>query len=210
MIYSFKATSELFNDNLTVNSEKELALVYQAAALCEKADVKVKNINSELLTEAYDDAGVQSNFYNDTLYISKKPLNSIGTLIKDFSEFAHLAIPFAIVCAAKGIQADLKGLQALTNGAGGEAVSMFQKEIYRFNINTDFCDQSKLKIYNNKAIQQKSKPVNVAADEDLCMSFIPLAVVFGNIEINLAADFFERYPRMNELLAALNFSFDKI
>lgn len=210
MLYSFTGPSEIINDNLVVKSEDELAFVYLTAALCEKVDLKIENINSEVLTAVYDDAGIQSNFYDNRLYISKKPLSINGTVIKDFSEYAHLAVPFAIVCAAKGIQADLKGLETLIKEKRASAISMFQKEIYRFHINTDFCDFSKLKIYNNKTVHAKSKPVNVSANDSLSLNFITLAVVFGKIEIELADDFFERHPEISGLLESLNFSFNKI
>jgi hypothetical protein len=209
MLYSFSGPSEIINDNLAVKSEEELAFVYLTAALCEKADLKIENINSEALAAVYEDAGIQSNFYDNRLYITKKPLHINGTLIKDFSEHAHLAIPFAIVCAAKGIQADLKGLETLVKEKG-TAVAMFQKEIYRFHINTDFCDHSKLKIFNNKGIKQKTKPVKVSSDDTLTMNFIPLATFFKNMEIELAEDFFERNGELAALLASLNFSYNKI
>ena len=209
MIYSFNAPREIINDHLTVLSENELAFVYVTAALSEKADLKIKSINSDLLAAVYDDAGIQSNYYDDTLYISTKPLNINGTLVKDFSGYAQYAIPYAIVCAAKGIQADLKGLEYFSKEKGAEEISKFQKEIYRFNINTDFCDHSKLKIYNNKTIQLKSKPVNVAPVHSLSINFIPLAVTFGKIEIEMTADYFEINPEIILLLKSLNFSFTK-
>jgi hypothetical protein len=209
MLYSFTKTAEIISGNLIVKSKEGLAFVYESIALCEKADVTAENINDEALTEVYSDAGVQSNFYDNRLYLTKKPISKTGVLIKDFSECPHLALGFAVVCAAKGMLADLKGLDALTREKGTSVVADFQKEIYRFNINTDFCDYSKLKIFNNKEMKQKSKPLNSGTNDFLGILFIPLAIVFGKIEIELPDDFEEKNREIISLLGSLNIKFEK-
>ncbi|HKR03416.1 MAG TPA: hypothetical protein VJY62_02185 [Bacteroidia bacterium] len=209
MLYSFTKTAETISGNLIVKSKEGLAFVYEAIALSEKADIRVENINDEVLTAVYDDAGVQSNFYDNRLYVTKKPVSKTGILIKDFSECPHLVLGFAVVCAAKGMLADLKGLEALTKEKGTGVVADFQKEIYRFNINTDFCDYSKLKIFNNKEIKQKSKPLNSGTNDFLSIPFIPLAIVFGKMEIELPDDFEEKYSEIISLLGSLNVKFEK-
>lgn len=209
MLYSFTKTSKPLNEHLIVSSKEALAFVYETIALCEKADIKIENINDETLASVYDDVGVQSNFYDNRLYLTKKPINTNGTLIKDFSESPHHAIPFAIVCAAKGMLADLKGLESLTKENGTDAIALFQKEIYRFSINTDFCDYSKLKIYNSKEMKPKTKPVNLAANDFVSITFIPLAIVLGKIEMELPDNFEEKNSELISLLPGLNLAFEK-
>jgi|GEM_PF-3198145 len=209
MLYSFSKTADTISGDLIVHSKDTLTFVYGIIALCEKADVKIANMHDELLAAVYDDAGVQSNFYGNHLYLSKKPLNSSGVLIKDFSACPDVVIPFATVCAAKGILADLKGLDILTREKGTGVIADFQKEIYRFNINTDFCDYSKLKIYNTKEMKPKSKPVNFGENYFLSIPFIPLAMVFGKIEIEMPDDFEEKNSELISLLGSLNVKFEK-
>ena len=209
MLYSFSKTSDSINGTLTVSSNDSLAFVYETIALAEKADVKIENMNDEQLAAVYDEVGVQTNFYDNTLFLSKKPLNISGTLIKDLSATPLLAFPFAIVCAAKGILADLKGLDTFTQEKGADVISLFQKEMYRFHINTDFCDHSKLKIYNNKELQPKTKPVHITGADFLSTSFIPLVITFGKIEIEMVHDFEETNKEVISLLAPLNIVLEK-
>jgi hypothetical protein len=224
MLYIFTKTGDCINDNLIVNSETQLTFVYQTVALSEKADVKIvpegplkesfvtfgEKINNQKMAAVYDEAGVQSDFYDNLIHLSKKPVNKTGILIKDFSENPHLAFSFAIVCAANGMSADLKGLESLTKEKGTSVVSLFQKEIYRFNINTDFCDYSKLKIYNNKVMQPKLKPVNAGANDFVNISFIPLAVFFGKIEVELPGDFEEKNKDLISWLEGLSLKIKRL
>jgi hypothetical protein len=209
MLYSFTKMAEAISGNLIVSSKEALAFAYETIALAEKADVKIENLHDDALAAVYDDAGVQSNYYDKTLYLTKKPLSVAGILIKDFSPYPDHAVSFAIVCAAKGMLADLKGLESLTKEKGTNVISLFQKEIYRFHVNTDFCDNSKLKIYNNKEMKPKTKPVNMGANDFLSIPFIPLAIVFGKIEMELPDDFEAAHSDLVAMLEGLNLKLEK-
>ena len=209
MLYTFTKTNDVINGNLAVNSPDNLAFIYETIALSEQADVKIENAGDEILSALFGSIGVQTSFSESSVHLSKKEADVSKALIKDFSGCPQFAVPFAIVCAAKGILADLKGLERLTKENGTDSISFFQKEMYRFNINTDFCDYSKLKIYNNKEMKTKTKPVNLAAFDFLNIPFIPLAMLFGKIEIEMSADFEEKNTELFSLLPALNLKFEK-
>jgi hypothetical protein len=209
MIYSFTRTDDAINGILPVSSKEALAFVYETIALAAKADVKIENMHDEQLAAVYDDAGVQTNYYDNTLFLTKKPLSVSGTLLKDFSSNPQHAVAFAIVCAAKELLADLKGLEFFTKDNGTGVIASFQKEMYRFEINTDFCDHSKLKIYTNKGMQQKARPVRMGGSGFAGIAFIPLAMVFGNIEIEMADDFETSHEELVSLFGALNLRLEK-
>lgn len=198
------------NQKFFINLEAELVFIYELIALSGTTEVNIENKKDEVLAELFNSIGIKTIFNDNNIEISKTTIHHPETIIKDFSDFPQLGIPFSIVCAANGIQADLKGLESLRSENGPDIISLLQRELYHFNINTDFCDGSKLKIYNNKPIHPKSKPINVSTDDSLSISFIPLVAYFGKIEIELKDDFFEKYPWLDPLLLQLNFLIEKI
>lgn len=202
MLYSLIKNSETIEAEISIDTETALAFMYEwlSVSAMEKINIHIGAVNYSQIAEYFNAAGIKTVSSKKTILLSKTTINKDETLIKDFSLHPHLAIPFAISCAANGIQADLKGLESLKN-----IISPFQRELYRFNINTDFCDGSKLKVYNNKMIRQKSKQVDVSTNDILSLSFIPLADKFGKLKIELQEDFFEKFEWLTPLLSQLKF-----
>ena len=211
MIYKIRKNSELFPAEITVQSTEEFLFVLEffSISVAEKLIVITAYPETNFIYEKFSSIGIHCKRDENNFYFSKSEITSIKKITADFSENPVAAIPFSICCAVNNIQADIKGLNSLANFDGIDVISLLQRGLYRFNINTDFCDQSKLKMYNNKLIQKKTKPADVSASDLLSLFFIPLAVNFDEMEIELHENFFEKYNWAEKALPFMGFDFLK-
>lgn len=199
--------------NLTdVNSAEQIAFMLLFVALQKNVELhfSITEEETKRLTKIialFQRVGVAGVFSNNQVNLKNAALlKSNETLIADFSEFPDYAIPFAITCATKQMQADIKGLQTLPV----TIITELQRELYRFNINTDICDGSKLKIYNTKILQQKLKPVQQKENDLLSVCFIALAIIFEEVTIDVMNTFFKKITWLDSAFRHLNFQIQKI
>jgi hypothetical protein len=116
-----------------------------------------------------------------------------GSITCDFAGMPVAAIPFAVACAALGIQADLRGLGPLMHYEGADLVSPLQRALYRLNVLTDFCDRSKLKVLSERPMRKCSGPLDVRAHGLLALFFVPLVIRLGEMEFNASEVFLRSY-----------------
>ncbi|MFI5218378.1 MAG: hypothetical protein ACHQNT_02735 [Bacteroidia bacterium] len=206
MLYCFAQNKLKINCEISTYSDEELifACAWFLVSDISSVNIKCQTNSFDKYSACLNSIGVKGEYSETGLTLSKKQIVNDDILQIDFKNAIELALPSAIVLAAWGVQADLKGLEQIK-----EMLPVFQRELYGFNINTDFCDYSKLKIYNDKKIVLKRKPVNTR-NNYLSLCFIPLAAVFGNVEIEVNEDFFEKYKWLHPLLSVLQITAQKI
>lgn len=189
-------------------SYTDLPFIYAWFSLTGNNELRVENttIKNETLANCFTPIGIKTIFTNKTTQLLKTPFINAQPIIMDFETLPELAILIAIICAAKGIQADLKGLKSLREKYDSSLIPLFQRELYRLNINSDFCDYSKLKIFNTKNLAPTKKPLNVESYDFLSLFFLLFAVPLGKIEIELQDNFFESQSEIIPLLSSVNIS----
>ncbi len=202
MIYLFQANPEFFLNQFRFQSLHELLFFAQCLSFSEikQASCRCGFKTDEPLIENFRKAGVEISSENDIVHLSVTTFRKNELITVDFSQNPEAAIPFAVLCAVNGINADLRGLSALMNFENTDLISRFQRELYRFNILTDFCDSSKLKIYSKKKIQKRNQPLRIPQSELLCFHFLPMVFKFGTLESELNDSFFKKYqPLISKL-----------
>jgi 3-phosphoshikimate 1-carboxyvinyltransferase len=103
----------------------------------------------------------------------------------------------------------LYGLQNLVNKESDRVVA-FQREAYKLNIKTDFCDCSKLKIFDFSQIKYSSRAMNTYNDHRIAMTFAPLSLLTGKIKIDNPEVVSKSYPTFWRNLEQLGFVIRKI
>jgi hypothetical protein len=112
-----------------------------------------------------------------------------GMPVLDLAALPLAALPVAVVLAAAGHAADIRGLQALVDFEGGDAVSVLQRVLYKFGIHTDFCDRSKLKVMDTGLLHEPMGPVKVP-HRWVALFVAPLAFKLGPLSLETTEDFF--------------------
>jgi 3-phosphoshikimate 1-carboxyvinyltransferase len=191
------------------------AFWFELAALCDSADIFISNLKTdsmqgdEIITEILKPFGVACAKKNNGVNIRAIDKIFPQYFKYDFRNHPDLALPVAAVCGAHAIQSDLYGLQNLVNKESDRVVA-FQREAYKLNIKTDFCDCSKLKIFDFSQIKYSSRAMNTYNDHRIAMTFAPLSLLTGKIKIDNPEVVSKSYPTFWRNLEQLGFVIRKI
>lgn len=186
-----------FDNAAIVSKEDELLFAITCFALSGESRAEIiyenpfpfdENLFNQTCIEIKQDAG--------KLFLTKNETGKEAKYEIDLSDSPQLAIPFALIIAAANAEADLSGLENLATDFETNIVPQFQRELYRFNILTDFCGHSKLKIYNSKHLLLKLKPVDVSQSSLLSLHFLTLTYKFSEIKIILPENFPDNYGQV--------------
>jgi len=146
-----------------------------------------------VITGPAPDGAIVSQLARAGMAVSAQPGRSVlrrhaashAAVEADFTALPLAALPLAVACAASGLQADIRGLEALMHYGGADLVSPFQRAFYRMGILSDFCDRSKLKIFNDRPLRKKGATPDFGENEVAALFFIPLAHVSGTVDLEM-------------------------
>ena len=140
---------------------------FQIAALSEKCNIKLNGLEKtsiqgdKRVIDLFERLGVLSTFENESLVLTKKKNNSFAEKI-NLIETPDLYQPLKCTLYAKNIITEILGLQTLKNKESNR-VSAVEKEL-------DKLDSAKI--------------IRTHKDHRMAMSFAPLCLKFGELQIN--------------------------
>jgi 3-phosphoshikimate 1-carboxyvinyltransferase len=182
---------------------------YEIAALSETSEILLKGLSQEslqgdsVISEISEMLGVQTQFTEIGARLSKqKNFVPPDYFSYDFSGCPDIAPAIACTCAGLNLTADLHGLKNFRLKESDRA-SAIQRELYNFNVKTDFCGGSKFKLFAGRGIRNSGYPVKTYNDHRLAMSFAPLALMTEYVLIENPEVVKKSYPDyFNDLISA--------
>lgn len=190
------------------------AFMYEIAALSDKSEILIRNLTSnsmqgdETVKDIYKSFGIATSISKEGLIIKKPKRVEPDYFTFNFCNTPDLALPVAATCGGLNIVSDLHGLKNLVIKESNRAYA-FQREAYKLNIKTDFCDFSKLKILERSQIQSTQKVIKTYNDHRMAMSFAPLTLKTDHIELDDADCVFKSFPNYFDVLKQLGFKLQK-
>lgn len=172
---------------------------YEIAALADEAEIIFEDMNETslqgdaIIKTLMTEFGVHTHRLKNKLQLIKNSGTICSNFEYNFKDCPDLAQTMACTCAGLQVAADLKGLQNLRIKESNRAEAL-QRELYNLHIQTDFCDFSKLKIYNKRPIRYLNRPLKTHHDHRMAMSLAPLALKLPFIEIKNPEVVKKSYP----------------
>lgn len=188
---------------------------FEIAALANEAEINFDNLEKNswqgdaIIIKMMEQFGVNSKFNGKQFQLKKTKLTRPDFFTFNFKDCPDLAQTMAATCAGLNVPADLKGLQSLRIKETNRAEAM-QRELYNLAVQTDFCDYSKLKIYNHRPINYLNRPLKTHNDHRMAMSLAPLALKLPFLEIENPDVVNKSYPGFWKDMIAAGFEIEEM
>lgn len=183
---------------------------FSVVALSKNAEITLtglKNNSSQadsILPELYKHFGVESEFKNNGLILSKN-LKHTTNFEYDFTNCPDIAQTIAVTCFGLGIKAKLTGLRTLKLKESDRIVAL-KTELEKFGANIEITlDSLIINETQNKKTETRN-PVSTYNDHRMAMSFAPLALLYKQLYIQKPEVVSKSYPLFWEDLKSVGFS----
>ncbi len=183
---------------------------YEIAALSQRSEIRIKNIDTESMQGDKKIASIMNLFgvvttkQDSAILLTKKQPTTLPYFTDDFIHTPDIALTVAATCSGLNVKADLQGLKNLVIKES-DRVSCFQREAYKLNVKTDFCDFSKLKILETTHLQHTSRILKTYNDHRIAMCLAPLSVIVREITLDHPEVVNKSFPLYWENLERLGF-----
>ena len=154
---------------------------YSLACLAEKVDLKLHGLHEKSIQgdsqicKIMESFGVLSEFNKSTLNISKTKNADLKRFTYDFEACPDIAQTMSVICAGKGIYAELKGLSTLKIKET-DRIEALKKELAKFKVAVNTDDDSLVQM--GKSIVN-GQLIKTYEDHRMAMAFAPLALGSG-------------------------------
>lgn len=165
-------------------------------------EVKYHENLPELFEKELNYLGLEIKRKVECMMIEKKNIGCEEKIEIDFSQSPFDAIPFGILIAALNLNADFRGLHPLVSYHGNDLAYQFQSTLYALNIHSDFCDRSKLKIYNSTPLKIKERLGRFQIQSAIGIYLVPLVLIIKNIEFSTDENFKTHWELHRDLFRA--------
>jgi len=162
---------------------------YEIAALADEADIFLGNLvdsplqGDRVIIDIMKKLGVESIVEDGGINLRKNSSSISGNFIlEDLSSSPDLAPALIGSVAGMGLSADFLGLKNFRLKESDRAAAL-QRELYKFNVKTDFCGGSKFKVYSSELYQNRTLNINTYDDHRVALSLAPLALKAGEVII---------------------------
>ncbi|MBA3682233.1 MAG: 3-phosphoshikimate 1-carboxyvinyltransferase [Bacteroidetes bacterium] len=183
---------------------------YSLIALSKNASITLKGLNrsslqgDSILPEIYKEFGVSSEFKQDALILTKNS-SPAKNFAYDFTNCPDLAQTVAVTCFGLGIKAELTGLKTLKIKET-DRISALKTELEKFGADVSITENSILINNTRLKIQDRLLTIETYNDHRMAMSFAPLALVYGPLNIQNPEVVSKSYPLFWEDLKSVGFS----
>ncbi len=169
---------------------------FSMVALAEEATIEIRGYKSDslqgdrVITAIAEKFGVKSTFTDRGLILEKT--NSIESFEWDFTHCPDLAQTVAVVCAAKGIECTMTGLESLRIKET-DRITAIQNELQKFGGDLiELVPNEKYKVVSS-GFSVKGQTVATYKDHRMAMAFAPLALL-GDLTIEGPEEVAKSYP----------------
>lgn len=182
---------------------------YAVVALAENAEIEILGYNDKSFqgdracVEIFDKLGVESTFTATGLKLAKKA--HTATFEYDFTDSPDVAQTVAVVCAAKGIEGTLSGLESLRIKET-DRIAALQIELAKFGADVIEIEKDITYKVIPGTFKVDGQSVYTYKDHRMAMAFAPLALL-GELTIENPSVVDKSYPHYWEDLKVAGFSF---
>ncbi len=199
---------------LTVESDwSSASYYYSILALCEiGSEIKLSAYKKDslqgdsVLSEIYQDFGVETFFYDNHILLKKTTDYQLTTLNYELANAPDIAQTIAVTCFGLGIGCHLTGLHTLKIKETDRLMALYT-ELTKFGADISVTDKA-LTLRRSTAIK-KDVTIDTYNDHRMAMAFAPLALR-SSLRINDAEVVSKSYPDFWEDLENLGFSVKEI
>lgn len=199
---------------LTVESDwSSASYYYSILALCEiGSEIKLSAYKKDslqgdsVLSEIYEDFGVETSFYDNHILLKKTTDYQSTTLNYELANAPDIAQTIAVTCFGLGIGCHLTGLHTLKIKETDRLMALYT-ELTKFGADISVTDKA-LTLRRSTAIK-KDVTIDTYNDHRMAMAFAPLALR-SSLRINDAEVVSKSYPDFWEDLENLGFSVKEI
>lgn len=179
---------------------------YSMVALAQEATIELKGLRDDsfqgdsVLVEMMEGLGVKSTYTGEGFKLTQ--CDSKKDFEWDFTHCPDIAQTIAVVCAAKGINAKLTGLESLRIKET-DRIEAIKNELAKFGVEVTVIGDEAIKI-NNPVMTFDNQFVATYKDHRMAMAFAPLALL-GDIRIENPTVVRKSYPDFWRDLKAVGF-----
>jgi len=187
---------------------------YAAAALATEVDFTIKGLRSEslqgdsVITQLFEFFGVHTEFVDGGIRLTKEKVNA-ENFAYNFSDCPDIAQTLAVVVSALGIPSLFNGLETLTIKETNRLEAL-KNELAKMKTQVTITDNTILEIVPNGPGLLPSSPIQCYEDHRMAMSFAPLAMLGGSVEIMDPGVVRKSYPNFWKDLKTVGFLIEEI
>ena len=188
------------NEKLKVEGDWSSASYFYALASCSSAaDFTLTNLNEKsnqpdaYCTQIFRLLGVDSEFKNQKIRISKKKAPLPEEIEVDCTDCPDLAQTLAVVCSAKKIPLKLKGLSTLRSKET-DRIAALQSELFKFGVFSEAGNDYLFLNPENFNISTQKISIDTYDDHRMAMCFAPLALLQKQLKIKNPEVVKKSYP----------------
>jgi len=167
------------------------AFWFEMVALSQNAEILLKKlkINSvqgdKILTEIFENLGVDSHFTEDGLLLTKSGNEVAMEFNYDFIECPDLAQAVIVTCAALGVKGRFAGLKTLRIKET-DRITALKNELFKLGYSIEVVDNDIVLNGGFKPLHSDPEIVIIQCYDDhrMAMAFAPLALIRGDISID--------------------------
>lgn len=202
---------ETRNKKFSVESDWSAASYwYSIVALSKNAEIILVGLTNpssqgdSVLPKIYEELGVSSQFTNKGLLLTQSS-NVSSKLEYNFTNCPDLAQTVAATCFALGIKAKLTGLKTLKIKETDRILAL-KTELEKFGANVEITSYSLTILETRNKKPETRNPINTYNDHRMAMSFAPLSLAYGPLNIQNPEVVSKSYPLFWEDLKSVGFS----
>ena len=197
--------------NISVESDWSAASYwYEMAAMSDVVDLTLQGLHKDsiqgdsIIAEIMNQFGVETEFTNEGIVLKKKASFSLPQKFSyNFQECPDLVQGMAVTCTALGVGADFKGVQSLRVKETDRLVAL-RTELKKIETPTLISDFG-IQISSSHNLPFPSSSFATYNDHRMAMSFAPLALKFGEVEIENPDVVKKSYPEFWDDLSSVGF-----
>jgi 3-phosphoshikimate 1-carboxyvinyltransferase len=181
---------------------------YEIVALRQGSEVFLPGLSlhsvqgDAVMASMMHDLGIVSSEGESGIRIRSEKFSAPKLFIHDLNDCPDIAPALIASCSGLNITADFPGLKNFRLKETDRAAA-FQRELYNFSVNTDFCGGSKFKVYQGAGIRSTTRIIKTYHDHRVAMAIAPLSLVAGSIMLDDAGVVSKSYPGFfNDLKSA--------
>jgi 3-phosphoshikimate 1-carboxyvinyltransferase len=185
---------------------------YSIAAIAPEAKIEILGYNEDsfqgdrVIVDIMEKLGVKSTF-TKTGVLLEKTSNVVKSFEWDFTDCPDLAQTISVICAAKGVECIMTGLESLRIKET-DRIAAIQNELRKFGSDlVEIVPNEKFKIQNTK-FEVKGQTIATYKDHRMAMAFAPLALL-GEITIEQPEVVEKSYPHYWDDLNLAGFEMKK-
>ncbi len=180
---------------------------YSIAALSKKCKIQIKGLRKDSLQgdsniiKYFKPLGVLTSFTNNGIEIKKAPSSVNGTYKMNLINNPDLAQSLAVTCVGLGLECHLSGLNTLLLKETNRLKAL-QTELTKVGVQS-IIDLNSITIPGKQKLLKSEAPIATYGDHRMAMSFAPLSLVLGKLNLDDPEVVNKSYPDFwNDLKSA--------